>query len=276
MSLIPLWPDGAPGSEGWTQVEASFVDEVSGGERIRNVVCPTVTVFPADPSVASGAAVIIAPGGGFFMLSWDSEGTTVAERLAALGITAFVLKYRLEDTGPTIEDFRERSAAVTRSVLMDEAGGIRQIQDPNELGAVVPLAMADAEQALRVVRARAPEWSVDPARIGFLGFSAGAFIAAASALTADPAARPSFVGLIYGGRAEGPVPPDAPALFCVVAADDPICRDTTLSVAEAWRRAGRPVDLHLFARGGHGFGTNKLGLPVDAWLDLFLQWAQAY
>jgi len=275
MSVIPLWPDGAPGSEGWTQVEDSFIDELSGGERIRNVVSPTLTVFPADPAVATGTAVIVAPGGGFFMLSWDSEGTTVAEWLAARGTTAFVLKYRLEDTGPTTDDFRTRSAAITQSVLMDGAGGIRQIQDPNELGAVVPLAMADGQQALRVARARASEWSIDPERIGLLGFSAGAFVAAANAVTADPATRPNFVGLIYGGSLVGPVPADAPPLFCLVAADDPICLDTTLNVAEAWRRAGRPVDLHLYARGGHGFGTTKLGLPIDAWPDLFLEWVRA-
>jgi acetyl esterase/lipase len=179
MTVIEIWPEGAPGSEGWTHAEAAFVDEFSGGERIRNVVRPTLTLFPADPSVATGMAVVIAPGGGFFMLSWDSEGTTVAEWLAARGITVFVLKYRLQDTGPTTEDFRQTSAAITRSVLMEADGGIRQIQDPGELGAVVPLAMADGEQAVRLVRSRASEWSVDPGRIGWLGFSAGAFVGAA-------------------------------------------------------------------------------------------------
>jgi acetyl esterase/lipase len=275
MTVIQIWPEGAPGSEEWTHVEAAFVDEFSGDERIRNVVFPTLTVFPADPSVATGMAVVIAPGGGFFMLSWDSEGTTVAEWLAAQGIAAFVLKYRLEDTGPTTEDFRQTSAVITRSVLMDADGGIRQIQDPGELGAVVPLAMTDGQQALRVVRARASEWSVDPGRIGLLGFSAGAFVAAAGAVSPDGQARPNFVGLIYGGSIAGPIPPDAPPMFCVVAADDPICLDTTLKVAEAWRRAGRPVDLHLFAKGGHGFGATKLGLPIDAWPDLFLEWVRA-
>ena len=275
MTVIPLWPDGAPGSEDWTRQEAEFIDEASGGLRVRNVVSPTLTVFPVDPALSTGLSVVVAPGGGFFMLSWDSEGTAVAEYLAARGITAFVLKYRLNDTGPTIDDFRRISMEVTRSVLMRPDGSIRQIEDPRQMGEVVPLAVADGEQAVRLVKSRAAEWSIDPSRVGLLGFSAGAFVTAEVAVSPDPSARPAFVAPIYGGTAPDTVPDDAPPMFTMVAADDPICLDTNLRLAEAWRRGGRPVDLHVYSKGGHGFGANKLGLPVDGWLDLFLEWTRA-
>jgi acetyl esterase/lipase len=108
-----------------------------------------------------------------------------------------------------------------------------------------------------------------------MGFSAGAFVTAGVAVTNDPSARPDFVAPIYGGSVDGDIPGDAPPMFSVVAADDGLCVDTNLRMAEAWRQAGRPIDLHVFGRGGHGFGARKIGQPVDRWLDLFHDWVAA-
>ncbi|MFL5644748.1 MAG: alpha/beta hydrolase [Chloroflexota bacterium] len=272
--MIPIWPDAPPGSESWTHEEVSYLDEADGGQRIRNVVVPSLTPFLPDPTVATGTAVIVAPGGGFRFLAWDYEGTQVAEWLAQRGVAAFVLKYRLTDTGPTPDSFREAMDELF-SGWGDGNGGIKQVQRAGELGPVVPLSIADGAQAVRFVRERAEEWSLDPARIGFMGFSAGAFVAAGVAVHADPTARPSFVAPIYGGSLDGAIPLDAPPMFAVVAADDPICYDTTVRLAGEWRTAGQQVDLHVFARGSHGFGARKLGLPVDSWLDLFLDWVRS-
>ena len=272
---IRLWPDAAPGSEDWTHDEVSYTDAADGGHRIRNVVVPTLTAYPPVGPSATSTAVIVAPGGGFRMLAWDYEGADVAEWLAARGITAFVLKYRLVDTGPTPEAFRRAMTEWWTTELMDETGGSRQLQAASDLGPIVPLAVADGEQAVRLVRDRSAEFGVDADKLGFLGFSAGAFVAASVGVSADAAARPSFIAPIYGGSVQGAVPADAPPLFSAVASDDPVCLDTTLRLVDAWRAAGRPADLHLYSRGGHGFGVRKLGLPVDGWLGLFHEWMES-
>lgn len=269
--VIDLWPGVAPGSEGatWTESELRDGDAVI----VRNVVTPTLTLYPADPTLANGTAVVVAPGGGFHFLSWDNEGTSVAEWFAARGVTAFLLKYRLEDTGPTKETY-DAAMGVLMHRLISEAindGGV----DVDALANPVrQLAYADGQQAVRVVRERAVDVGIDPAKVGFLGFSAGAFVATAAALSDDVSARPDFVAPIYGGHVPGAVPADAPPLFAVVTADDGLCRRTCIDTARAWVLAGRPAELHVYEKGGHGFGTRKLGLPVDGWLDRLAEWLQ--
>jgi acetyl esterase/lipase len=266
---IVLWPGGAPGSEDWSHREVIYTDD-DGGERVRNVVVPTLTPFLPQAPQANGTAVIVAPGGGFRFLSWDYEGTHVAQWLADRGVAAFVLKYRLVDTEPDHDAFRTALTAWAMSLLARPEGPA--VQSSADLGPIVSLAVADGEQAVRTVRGRAGELGIDPARIGLMGFSAGAFLTAGVAVTTDASARPDFVAPIYGGSVDAEIPADAPPMFSVVAADDGLCVDTNLRLAEAWRQAGRPIDLHVFSRGGHGFGTKKIGLPVDGWLDLFHDW----
>lgn len=268
---IRLWPAHAPGSEGWTQVESSFVDG-GGAHRTRNVVVPTITPFLPDPAAATGTAVIVAPGGGFHMLSMGDEGVEVAEWLQGLGVVAFLLKYRLVDTGPNDDDLWPRFLAA-----LAELGTRTPEERLRSLGidtAIEALAARDGVQAVRTVRERAAEWGLHDGRLGFLGFSAGAFLGSAVALSDDPADRPDFLAAIYGGTAVE-APADAPPLFTAVCADDALSLDGCLAAFAAWRAAGRRAELHVYGTGGHGFGITRRGLPADAWTDQLTAWMTA-
>lgn len=235
---------------------------------IRNVSDPTLTAFLPDPAKATGTAVIVAPGGAFMLLSYDSEGALVARRLAEHGVAAFLLKYRLE---PTPND-----PAAFAVVLMRRLSGARNADAAS--GGTSPFttedqATADGAEALRLVRRRAAEWKVDPHRVGFLGFSAGAIMTTNLATADERASRPDFVGVIYGAL-RGPVPADAPPAFFATASDDPLLGKAAIPMVEAWRAARRPAELHLYERGGHGFGLVPKGSSSDHWLDEFLWWMQ--
>jgi acetyl esterase/lipase len=232
----------------------------------RNVAQPTLTAYLPDPSVATGTAVVICPGGVFHFLPIELEGTDVARWLSARGIAAFVLKYRVQPTEAGDEDFQEQlqerfSDFVSLTPLM------RQIE---------PLAVADGQQALKVVRQRAATWGIDSTRIGILGFSTGGVVAAGTAMQYDEESRPSFVAPIYlapSGRGIT-VPLDAPPLFLLAASDDSMAVGTSLSLYSAWNDTAHPVELHLYAQGGHGFGMKRQGLPSDHWIDRFGNWLQ--
>ena len=267
MTEIRLWEGTAPGSEGATW------REIATDSNVRNVVVPTLTPYLPDPALANGTAVIVAPGGGFTYLAWDHEGTSVAEWLAQRGVAAFVLKYRVADTGETDEDYATAIAALFARLIPN--GEARPV-DLNGLSDIRPLSYADGAQAVRVLRTRASEFRFDPSRLGFLGFSAGAFVATSVALHEDLGARPDFVAAIYGGAPAGPVEETTPPFFGVVAADDILCFDTTLETFRAWQAAGRPAELHVYDQGGHGFGTTKIGLPAETWLDRLADWMNAH
>lgn len=264
-----LWPGSAPGSEEWTHQEQAFRDPHSGGHRIRNVVVPTLTPYLPDPEAATGAAMIVAPGGGFLLLAMDYEGTDAAAWLAARGIAAFVLKYRLIDSGPEQSDFAEHLADLfTR--LQKGAG---QGQSAVDISAGVPaLALSDTNRAFALLRDQAERWHIDPERIGILGFSAGAYLACNSVRSEVPSERPDFVAAIYGGYAPVPVPRHAPPLFTAVAADDGICFQDTVRAVQSWQAAARPVEAHIYADGGHGFGFNETGRSADSWRDRLEDW----
>lgn len=263
---IRLWSGAAPGSERSTHQEVSFVDG-DGDLKIRNVVVPTLTPVLPDPAVRNGTAMVIAPGGGFFMLSWGAEGTLAADWLCARGVTCFVLKYRVVDTGPTQEDF----AAYLADIAARWTTLSHQFDQSPSWSESVARGGADGLRAMEVVRSGAAEWNVRPDRIGFLGFSAGAYVATHVA-AAPPGARPDFLATIYGGSAQLPVAADAPPLFSLVAADDPLCYTACMSTFQAWRAAGRPAELHVYAEGGHGFGMNQRGLPIDTWIERLGDW----
>ena len=216
---------------------------------------------------SNGAAVIVAPGGAFYGLSINSEGFDVANRLAAVGFTAFVLRYRLVPGG---ED------PIAEMVDKAMAGGSAMW---DAMVAIAPLAGADGEAAVRLVRARAAEFGVDPDRIGFMGFSAGGNVAMRAALSPDPAARPNFVAPIYATLRgiESTEPPEGSGpMFLVVATDDELgLTDDSVQLYERWREAKLPVELHAYARGGHGFGMRAQHLPSDTWIDRFLDWYAA-
>ncbi len=262
---IRLHPGPAPGSEAWTHEERAYFSEVFETEVVTNVVVPTLT--PVLPDHGSGAAVIVAPGGGYHALSIESEGFAVARWLAERGVAAFVLKYRLVPSGDdAVAELAEKMTADPDRVRREMEG-------------VAPLATADAEAAVRLVRGRAEEFGLAVDRVGFMGFSAGGNVAVRVAYTSDERARPDFLAPIYAS-AHGCEPVTPPVgsgpMFVVAATDDELgLAADSVQLYERWRAAGLPVELHLYARGGHGFGMRTQGLPSDAWIERFGEWLAA-
>jgi len=264
--VIPLWPGDPPGSEDWNQQEQEiFAPPPISFRSVRNVTQPTLTAFLPHPSKATGTAVIICPGGGFHALAIDHEGRDVARWLNARGVAAFVLKYRLLATEVRDEDFERQFQE-----NLSDRNKIREVT--KQIG---PLAIADGQQAVKIVRKRASEWGLAPNRIGIMGFSAGGRVTAGVALEHDAQSRPNFAAPIYGALWEDiTVPADAPPLFMALANDDELAVEPGLALYSAWRAAGHPVELHIYAQGGHGFGMRKQGLPADHWIDRFGEWLQ--
>ena len=215
---------------------------------VLNVSDPTLTPFLPDPAKATGAAVIVAPGGGFVILSIDNEGYEVAKWLADHGVAAFVLKYRTRDAT------RDPAANANNAIRTPETS------------------MADAEAAVRMVRSRAAEWKIDPKRVGFVGFSAGAMLAIDIGFDQDTSVRPDFIAPIYGPFGPRDVPADAPPMFAAIAVDDPLLGKSNLELILAYRAAHRPVEFHWYEKGGHGFGMKHLGATTDMWIDEFYTW----
>jgi acetyl esterase/lipase len=265
----------APGSESWTQTESELSSDWDGHRIVRNVVRPTLTAFLPDRQKANGTAVIVCPGGGFRFLAWEVEGTQVAEWLRARGVAAFVLKYRLLDTGSE-EEFRKSMQELLKSILerMKNVDAGKRPVLSEEMRKMNALAAADGRQAVRVVRERAAEWGVQPDRVGIMGFSAGGLVTTAVVTGYDAASRPSFAAPIYGpGFSSVKVPGDAPPLFVLCAGDDALVPPgESIRLYSAWRAAGKSAELHVYARGGHGFGMRRQGLPCDGWIDRFGDW----
>jgi acetyl esterase/lipase len=266
--VIPLWPEGAPGSEGWTQQECETLSPPPYQRYVRNITRPTITVFLPDPATASGAAAIVCPGGGFKLVAYDNEGTAVAEWLRARGVAAFVLKYRVDATPADDGAF---FADMQRVWAIEPAERDAFFQDTTRR--IAPLAVADAQQAMRIVRGRAAEWGIDAERIGMIGFSAGGRVAVGASLAGDGETRPAFAAAIYGALLDDlNVSPDAPPLFIAVSADDPLAAEPCLRLYQTWRAAGKSVELHIYAQGGHGYGMAPQGLPSDGWIERLGDW----
>ncbi|HYM34420.1 MAG TPA: alpha/beta hydrolase [Steroidobacteraceae bacterium] len=263
-NAIPLYKGVAPGSEDAKQKEkwAKVGDDVIA----RNVTSPTLTAFLPAKGKATGAAVVVAPGGGFMVLAMKNEGLDVARYLADHGIAAFVLKYRLR---PTPDDDKAMQEDMAKMMAPRPAGGPPADRPPPSAPA---FALDDAQQALKMVRSRAAEWNVDPKRVGMIGFSAGAMNTLATALRNDPAARADFIGIIYGPLGAVQVPQPAPPLFAAIAADDPLIGTGDFGLIKSWRDAKAPVEFHLYEHGGHGFGMRKLSKTSDLCADQFYAW----
>lgn len=269
--MVPLYAGTAPGSEAWNWEErvSSAPWGGAGGRLVRNVRQPTLTVFaPPNPLRAARTAVIVAPGGGFQWLSIDGEGIDVARALAAQGITALVLKYRLHRTEDAEPAFRQQALA-----FIDALGqrGPGDTQDP-----IVALAVDDGIAAVRYVRAHAAALAVDPQRIGIVGFSAGGVVALGTLHGVDKAGMPNFAGIVYAPRgADEAWKPGTPPVFVAAAADDALAGDGPLDLYRSLRAAGVPAELHLYQSGGHGFGMQQRGLTTDLWLSQFTAWMAA-
>src|SRR5262249_44143275 len=275
-SVVPVWPKDAPGSENWTQKETEFQFDKNQPRMVSNVVRPTLTAFLPDKTKANDTAVSVCRGGGFHFLSWESEGTQAAEWLRARGVAAFVLKYRLVDTGATEEEFRQRMQVFFKlmaAIQKDYAEGKRTVR-PKEMLEVYKLASEDGRQAVKLVREHAADWGIQPDRIGIMGFSAGGMVTTAVATQYEESGRPNFAAPIYGpgyGSAKGPG--DAPPLFLVCASDDGLVPPgESIRLYSEWKAAGKSAELHIYAKGGHGFGMRKQALPSDSWIDRFSDW----
>lgn len=259
--MIPLYPGPAPGTENWDHEERTYFSPIFNTQVVTNVSVPTLTPFLPDPAKATGTAVIIAPGGGFHALSINSEGNDVATWLVERGVAAFVLRYRLVPTG---ED------GVADMI------GKPQEQSRADMARIAPLAGADGLASMRLIRGRAAEFGLSPDRIGFMGFSAGGAVAVIVASRYETDSRPDFVAPIYAGLGtlgETAVREDAPALFAVAATDDQLgLAGDSLALYSRWLAAGKPAELHLYARGGHGFGMRAQNLPSDSWIERFGDW----
>jgi len=270
---VPAEPDSIPlntgGVEGQTAPETWF--RQWGDPMARNVSTATLTPFLPDPDLANGAAVIVAPGGGFRWLSMGNEGWEVAEALNARGIAAFVLKYRLQPTPESLEGFEDSMnrmfAAVSES--SSESNGEPPPRPPRP---DLSNQLADAEAAYALIVSRANEWGVDVRRLGMIGFSAGAGLTLHCTLNSD-SMKLAFIGPIYGGMGPVEVPPDAPPMFNAIASDDFLFHGQ-FGVIKSWFDAGRPVEFHLYQNGGHGFGLGNPDRTSNRWFDAFLHWLE--
>ncbi|MGR3810114.1 alpha/beta hydrolase [Jiulongibacter sp. NS-SX5] len=282
--VIKLYPSGVPGLKSEISVEeANVSDKDDGVIRLRNITEPTLTVYKPSKEKATGASIIICPGGGYYILAFNKEGTAVAEWFAERGITAFVLKYRL----PQAELFSQKE--------------IRPLQD--------------AQQAFRIVRGKAKEFGLDPSQIGIMGFSAGGHLAATASThftkqvgeitDKKVSVRPDYSILMYpvvsfndkyvhhGSRENliGPelgideithysnelqVAENTPPTFLIHAFDDPIKVENSLEYVKALRKYDVPAELHLYAEGGHGFGlAQNLEGPVRTWPARLEDWLRS-
>ena len=260
-----MWPKGAPGEKGDLGDEKSTTGKGGGVTSITNVSKPTLTVYRPAKEKNTGAAVVVAPGGGYNVLAWEHEGTMVGEWLQSVGVTGVVLKYRVP-----------RRADAPKG-------------DP-PLGA-----LQDAQRAISLTRANAKTWGVDPARIGMLGFSAGGHLTAWAATNSDKRAydaaddadkescRPSFAVLIYPGgivdrvdkeklAPEIRVSKDTPPCFFALAYNDNGPLDGSLKMMAALKKAGVTAELHVYSGGGHGFGMRAGEKPHTTWPKRCEEW----
>jgi acetyl esterase/lipase len=267
---LDVWPDKAPGEkapvgeEKITEPKPGTVGTVS----ITNVSHPTLTVYRPANDKNTGAAVVIAPGGGYNNLAWDKEGTEVAEWLNSIGVTGVVLKYRVPR---------------------------RSDQTPKD--APPPQALMDAQRALSLVRSKAKDWGIDPKRVGMLGFSAGGHLTAWAATNFDKRAyeptdevdklscRPDFAVVVYPGGVvqkdkdelspEIRVTKETPPMFLAHAGDDRVRPENSVELYVALKKAGVPAELHIYATGGHGFGLRPSDKPCSTWPQRCAEWLKS-
>jgi acetyl esterase/lipase len=257
---LALWPNGNPDPSSLTGTEydpTTDANRIVSGKvtvRITNVSHPTLSVYPTDAAKNTGAGVVVFPGGGYDHLAWNIEGTEVCDWLNSIGVNCAVLKYRVPEKGRFPDNAED---------------------------------LEDAQQAMRMVRSHASEWHIDPNRIGVVGFSAGANLAALLSTHFDfqgknvpqsaISARPNFQMIIYPGglRARGPdskldssfaPTPQIPPTFLVQAEDDMTAHvETSLVYFQALKDAGIPAELHIYTQGGHGFGLRPTDFPISRW-----------
>ncbi len=267
LAEIPLYPAAKDADkEQWEHYSIHYGPLKMENDIVRNVTRPTITPYLPDPAKATGAGVVVAPGGAFLQLSMVSEGEEIARWLASQGIAAFVLKYRLNESP---RDPKAYTKFMGQRMAQATKPGARE-------GIKEPRATQDALTSLAMIRSRAKEFRVDPARLGMIGFSAGAMTALSAALEGEGDARPAFIGYIYGPMTAVTVPADAPPMFAAIAMDDSLFKKQGFAIADAWRNARRPVELHAYERGDHGFGAGRPGTTSTGLLPQFAEWLRMH
>lgn len=241
-----------------------------GDPMARNITTATLTPFFPKPGKANGAAVIVAPGGGFRWLSMGNEGWEVAEALAAQGVTAFVLKYRLHPTPASLDEFSDWMKNRAFAPPARSSDSSQKATPPRPPQMDLSNQLEDAEAAYNMIVKRASEWGVDTSRLGMIGFSAGAGLTMHCTLNSK-IMNLAFIGPIYGGMGPVEVPKDAPPMFNVIATDDFLFRGQ-FGVIDSWFKAGIPVEFHLYQNGGHGFGLGNPNRTSNRWFDAFMHW----
>lgn len=259
--------DNQPAQESWFRQW--------GDPMARNITTATLTPFLPDPKKATGAAIIVAPGGGFRWLSLSNEGWKVAQALADQGIAAFVLKYRLFPTPESIEGFTEsmnRTFAEATPRGEGEAEAAPAPTRERRMAWSLDNQLEDAEAAYALIVKNAGKWGVDVSRIGMIGFSAGAGLTMHCTLNSEVMDL-AFIGPIYGGMNAVEVPKNAPPMFNVIATDD-FLFNGQFGIIESWYKAGIPVEFHLYQNGGHGFGLGNPDRTSNRWFGSFMYWLE--
>jgi hypothetical protein len=293
---IKIWDGPAPGSENWAQKEYRFEYESpiwhEKNVALFNVVEPTLTVFLPDAKKATGAAMIVCPGGGFTALSWDNEGLNVGKKLAEMGITAFVLKYRIGYSGGTDEETNliartsyggekrtpesielgKNNAAITQSITaaypgQKENSVVQNSTLAKNQGNIQYMAGDDGRRAVEYVRKNAGKWRIKTDKIGMIGFSAGGMVALDVAFNHTEQSKPNILGVMYGVFGAKGVPADPMPLF--VGATQHEALGGTAALYQSWCEKRLPAEIHSFTSANHGFGYRDNGDPVNAWIDLF-------
>lgn len=262
--VIPLYPGTPPGSTPDTYPEKAYFSKLWNTDVVTNVTKPSLTVFKPSAGTKTGTAAIICPGGGFMALSITSEGTDAAKYLTERGVTTFVLKYRLAHTG---EDATQEFASAFSN----------REQFDRTMSKVIPLSVADGVAAVTYVKQHAAEFGLSPDRVGIIGFSAGGVVAAGATLRPALGGTPAFLAVIYGSASmfKDAVPADAPPLFVAAATDDNLgLAPDSIALYQKWVDAHKSVELHMYAKGGHGFGMHQHNIPTDHWIDRLAEWLQ--
>jgi lysophospholipase L1-like esterase/acetyl esterase/lipase len=262
--VISLYEGKAPGTENWTWSEQEYTNNAFKTRVVYNVSQPTLTVYLPKPELATGTAVVVAPGGAFHILSIDNEGIEVAKWLNSRGVAAFVLKYRL------VRSLTDNPVAE----LMPKMQDFKKLDEEN--APVVEMAVADGKKAIEYVRSHAKEMDILPNQIGIMGFSAGGALTLGVGLSYSAANRPDFIAPIYPKTdifGEIKVPADAPPAWICAASDDQLgFAPHATALYNAWIAAKKIAELHMYQKGGHGFGMNKQKIPTDTWYERFGEW----
>lgn len=251
----------------WKNKEQAYYSNIWETPVVTNVSAPTMEVFLPEPGTANGTAVIIAPGGGLYALSMETEGNMVARWLNKKGIAGFVLKYRLVPT--------KKDGVAEFTALFDT----NYDKIHKEVSKVMPYSVADGLNAVAHVRANAAKYGIHKNKIGFMGFSAGGAVTMGVAYNYEQANRPNFIVPVYAWTDEMPVQQpkkDAPPMLVICAADDTLgLAPGSVELFTSWNKEGLSAGLHMFSKGDHGYGMRKQGLPFDNWIQRFYEWAIA-